>query len=194
MKGRLRPSFLALVIGGGPALGMLGHRGLDREEGRDADRIGAALALFQRHCVPFTGGDIVAPSSSLERCNLTGSLMFLDPDSRFVLSLSATHCAVSDIVDPIDPRDWPSLKQGVYEMIERELPVLTFQGNRGAGPQRDRALWREEPLMEAPVWGAACPMIRRTSGRGLWRCGCLCRTPPHAGKRSTGWPEFPSIT
>ncbi|MCA0872025.1 hypothetical protein LCL97_14390 [Seohaeicola saemankumensis] len=142
---------LALVICGGVAVGVLSHWLLDRSVGR----VESALALFQRHCVPFAGGGIVAPSSSLERYDLTGGLMFFDPDSRFVLSLSATHCAVSDIVDPIDPRDWPALKQGVHEMIERELPVLTFQGTKGSRPQRDRALWREEPLMEASLWGVS---------------------------------------
>lgn len=120
----------------------------------EPDRVARAMELFRTYCLPYVDRRIRAPQAPLIPLPGSGEdrTSWADPTSKFMLTLSARDCSVSDQLLPMNNNQRLAIQKMTARLVESRLPMLRSDSSHGF-PDNSAFLWSEFPVGDPRRWG-----------------------------------------
>lgn len=156
MKKRLIVLMFVVILG--IPIGYFGRGAMEPE----FDRVSEAIALFEKYCVLFARGKLMAPEPPLVRLEKQGGGVWADPQTRFMINISGRTCSVHDILDPMNADERMAFQTAAIGIIEGEFPMLQVDTNHGVDTWDLFMNWEQYPRDDPRRWGISLYRIAKS--------------------------------
>ncbi|MHA6263978.1 hypothetical protein ACXYMO_12315 [Arenibacterium sp. CAU 1754] len=158
MKKRLIVLMFVVILG--IPIGYFGRSAMEPE----FDRVSEAIALSEKYCVPFAGGNLIAPEPPLVRLEKQGGDVWADPQTRFIVNISGRTCSVRDILDLMNVDERMAFQTAAIRIVEDEFPMLQVDTTHGVDTWDLFMNWDQYPRDDPRRWGISLYRFSESGG------------------------------